>query len=164
MGIERLVRDLGGLLLEREETLVVAESCTGGWVGKVITEQPGSSGWFSCGFVTYSNDAKLRLLGMREETISVHGAISGETASEMAEGALKVGRADWSLAVTGIAGPGGGTEAKPVGTVWFAWAGRIQPSETEMRRFEGNRHAVRAQSVEHALSGLLKFLQKEPWG
>ncbi len=158
--IDQRVKELAALLLERNETLAVAESCTGGWVAKAITELPGSSGWFSAGFVSYSNDAKLRLLGVREETLGAHGAVSRETASEMAEGALSRGRADWSLAVTGIAGPGGGSEARPVGTVCFAWAGPGQPASTEARRFEGNRHAVRAQSVEYALSGLLKTIRK----
>ncbi len=161
-GIDRLVRELGALLQERSETLALAESCTGGWVGKAITAQPGSSVWFSCGFVTYSNDAKRRLLGVREETTSSYGAVSGETASEMARGALRVGRTDWSLAVTGIAGPDGGGEARPVGTVWFAWASRRRPPEAEARRFEGDRRAVRAQSVAYALEGLLRRLRMAP--
>ncbi|MCY4165624.1 MAG: nicotinamide-nucleotide amidohydrolase family protein [Gammaproteobacteria bacterium] len=160
--ISGLVADLGALLRERGERLAAAESCTGGWFAKALTDLPGSSAWFAAGLVAYSNDAKRRLLGVRPETLAAHGAVSRETAAEMAEGALKAGRADWSLAVTGIAGPGGGAEAKPVGTVCFAFAGRAQPPETEARRFEGDRRAVRAQSVEYALSGLLQRLRQPP--
>ena len=154
--INGLVRDLGALLHERGETLSLAESCTGGWVGKAITELPGSSGWFSCGFVTYSNEAKSRLLGVREETIRSYGAISGETALEMAAGALRRGRTDWSLAVTGIAGPTGGSAGKPVGLVWFAWAGATGLQDSESGIFGGDRRSVRIQSVEHVLQGLLE--------
>ena len=121
--ISRVVRELGALLQERGETLAVAESCTGGWIGKAITDLPGSSAWFEAGFVTYSNEAKKRLLGVRSRTLEAHGAVSAETAAEMAQGALERARADWSLAVTGIAGPGGGAAQKPVGLVCFAWAG-----------------------------------------
>lgn len=154
--INGLVKDLAALLHVREETLALAESCTGGWVGKAITELPGSSGWFSCGFVTYSNEAKSRLLGVREETIRSHGAISGETALEMAAGALRHGRTDWSLAVTGIAGPTGGSPDKPVGLVWFAWAGANGVRDSESCVFAGDRRSVRIQSVEHVLQGLLE--------
>ena len=153
--INALARELGALLLERGEMLALAESCTGGWVGKAVTELPGSSAWFSAGFVTYSNDAKLRLLGVRAETLRTHGAVSAETAAEMAQGALTRGGTDWSLAVTGIAGPDGGSATRPVGLVWFAWSGRNGLLESESRIFAGNRQAVRMQSVEHAVQGLL---------
>lgn len=156
--ISRLVRELGVLLLDRGETLAVAESCTGGWVGQAITGLPGSSGWFDAGFVTYSNDAKRRLLGVSPQTLEEFGAVSAETAGEMATGALQRGRTDWSLAVTGIAGPGGGTETRPVGTVLFAWAGRNGLREAETMLFCGDRRAVRKQSVAHALEGLLNRL------
>ena len=154
--ISRLVRELGALLLERREKLALAESCTGGWVGKAITGLPGSSGWFAAGFVTYSNDAKERLLGVSPQTLGEFGAVSAETAVEMAAGALERGQTDWSLAVTGIAGPTGGTATRPVGTVVFAWAGRNGLSDSETMRFEGDRRAVRMQSVAHALEGLRK--------
>ena len=153
--INALVGDLGALLLERAETLALAESCTGGWVGKAVTDLPGSSAWFSAGFVTYSNDAKLRLLGVRGETLRAHGAVSAETATEMAQGALIRAGTDWSLAVTGIAGPDGGSAARPVGLVWFAWAGGNGLLDSESRVFPGDRQAVRMQSVEHAVTGLL---------
>lgn len=158
--ISRLVRELGALLLDRGETLALAESCTGGWVGQAITGLPGSSGWFEAGFVTYSNGAKQRLLGVSAQTLAKFGAVSGETAVEMAAGALERGQTHWSLAVTGIAGPGGGTERRPVGTVVFAWAGRNGLREVEAMRFDGDRHAVRMQSVAHALEGLLKRVNR----
>ena len=158
--ISGLVADLGALLRERGETLAVAESCTGGWLAKAITDLSGSSAWFTAGWVSYSNEAKRRLLGVRPETLAARGAVSLETAAEMAEGALKAGRADWSLSVTGIAGPGGAAKAKPVGTVCFAFAGRDKPPEAEARRFKGDRRAVRAQSVEYALRALLKRLRQ----
>ena len=152
----RLVRELGALLLKRGETLAVAESCTGGGVSQAITALSGSSGWFDAGFVTYSNGAKKRLLGVRADTLRDHGAVSAETALEMAAGALERGRTDWSLALTGIAGPTGGTATRPVGTVVFAWAGRSGLLEAETMCFAGDRGAVRRQSVGHALDGLLK--------
>lgn len=154
--IRRLVRELGALLMERGETLAVAESCTGGGVSQAITALSGSSGWFDVGFVTYSNGAKERLLGVHADTLRDHGAVSAETALEMAAGALERGRTAWSLALTGIAGPTGGTATRPVGTVVFAWAGRSGLLEAETMRFGGDRGAVRRQSVEHSLDGLLK--------
>lgn len=154
--LDELVRELGALLLKRGETLAVAESCTGGGVSQAITALSGSSGWFDAGFVTYSNGAKERLLGLRADTLRDHGAVSAETAVEMAAGALERARTHWSLALTGIAGPTGGTATRPTGTVVFAWAGRSGLLEAEAMHFDGNRHAVRMKSVEHALEGLLK--------
>ena len=154
--ISRIVRELGALLLERGETLAVAESCTGGWIAKAITDLPGSSAWFQAGFVTYSNGAKKRLLGVRSRTLEAHGAVSAETAAEMARGALERATADWSLAVTGIAGPGGGTAQKPVGLVCFAWTNAIAQPQTESQLFSGDRRAVRRQAAAYALAGLRK--------
>ncbi|WP_446830527.1 CinA family protein [Candidatus Foliamicus sp.] len=162
--IDALVAELGAVLLQREETLAVAESCTGGWAGMAITGLPGSSGWFSAGFVTYSNEAKQRLLGVRAETLRAHGAVSIETAIEMAKGAIRHARTDWSLSVTGIAGPAGGTLTRPVGTVAFAWAARNGWCDADSTRFDGDRQAVRAQSVERALNGLLERLREAPQG
>ena len=159
--ISRLARELGALLLARGETLAAAESCTGGWVGQAITAVPGSSDWFEAGFVTYSNAAKERLLAVSPQTLQEHGAVSAETAAEMAAGALERGQADWSLAVTGVAGPGGGTPTRPVGTVLFAWASRNGLRATQAMRFEGGRHAVRMQSVAHVLEGLRNRLRKK---
>ena len=137
--------------------LATAESCTGGWVAQALTSIAGSSQWFERGFVTYSNSAKRELLGVKQRTLKKHGAVSEETAREMAAGALRRSRASIALAVTGVAGPSGGSAAKPVGMVCFAWAkGRRLRSET--RRFRGGREAVRRQSVMRALEGVLETL------
>ncbi len=147
---ERLKRD--GLML------ATVESCTGGWVAQAVTSVSGSSDWFDRGFVTYSNDAKCDMLGVSAQTLAARGAVSEETAREMAGGALGRSRASAALAITGVAGPTGGTPDKPVGMVCFAWALRGRPVESETRRFEGDREAVRRQSVQHALQGLLDRL------
>jgi nicotinamide-nucleotide amidase len=137
--------------------LVTAESCTGGWVAQAVTAVPGSSSWFDRGFVTYSNAAKHEVLGISKKILKKFGAVSEETAREMARGALAHSRAGVAVAVTGVAGPSGGTAAKPVGMVCFAWArGRRVLAET--RRFRGGREAVRRQSVLHALEGVLRIL------
>ncbi len=153
--LETLARQLGNLLLERGEWLTAAESCTGGWLAQSVTAIAGSSGWFDRGFVTYSNAAKVDMLGIPETTLERHGAVSEATARAMAQGALAHSRADWAVAITGIAGPSGGSAEKPVGTVCFAWAGRELGCEAQTCRFDGDRAAVREQSVRHALSGLL---------
>lgn len=149
---------IGAACHQRRLLLATAESCTGGWVAQVITHTPGSSAWFERGFVTYSNAAKSELLGVRAETLAGFGAVSIETAQEMAEGALKHSRAQVSLAITGIAGPGGGSPGKPVGTVCFAWCRAGTLAQTEILHFTGEREAIRRQSVVHALKGLLSRL------
>lgn len=137
--------------------LVTAESCTGGWVAQSATAIPGSSEWFERGYVTYSNAAKQEALGVSKATLERHGAVSEPTARAMARGALRRSRGTIAVSVTGIAGPGGGSPGKPVGTVCFAWAqGRKIRSET--RRYKGGRRNVRRQSVVHALRGVLKWL------
>jgi nicotinamide-nucleotide amidase len=138
--------------------LATAESCTGGWVAKACTDIAGSSQWFECGFVTYSNAAKVRDIGVSERTLANHGAVSEATVREMAAGALRVSGADIAVAISGIAGPDGGTPAKPVGTVWFAVAWRrgsdvVVTAETQL--FAGDREAVRRGSVERALRLIL---------
>lgn len=149
----------GGRLKAAGRLLVTAESCTGGAVGQAATAIAGSSDWYERGFVTYSNAAKSEMLGVRAETIEQHGAVSEETAREMAAGALANSRGTLSLAVTGIAGPGGGSAAKPVGTVCFAWAlGGLVRAET--RRFEGDRESVRRQAVIRALQGVVELLDE----
>lgn len=153
--LETLARQLGNLLLDRGEWLTAAESCTGGWLAQSVTAIAGSSGWFDRGFVTYSNAAKVDMLGVPETTLERHGAVSEATARAMAQGALAHSRADWAVAITGIAGPSGGSVEKPVGTVCFAWAGRELGCEAQTCRFDGDRAAVREQSVRHALNGLL---------
>ena len=157
--LEELSEQLGARLLERGEWLVTAESCTGGWVAQTVTAIAGSSGWFDRGFVTYSNAAKRDMLGVPETTLDRHGAVSEATARAMAIGALEHSRGDWSVAITGIAGPSGGTPDKPVGTVCFAWAWRAGGCEAQTCYFPGGRTEVRALSVRHALRGLLARLQ-----
>ncbi len=156
---DALVRELAGKLLERGWVCATAESCTGGWVAQVLTSLPGSSDWFDCGFVSYSNAAKTRLLGVEQALIDRYGAVSEEVARAMAAGAVEHSDAQVAMAVTGIAGPDGGTVEKPVGTVGFGW---VVPDATdassEMRRFDGDREAVRRSSVHHALKGLIARL------
>ena len=153
--LEILARQLGNILLERGQWLTAAESCTGGWLAQSVTAIAGSSAWFDRGFVTYSNAAKVDMLGVAETTLERHGAVSEATARAMAQGALAHSRADWAVAITGIAGPSGGSAEKPVGTVCFAWAGRELGCEAETCHFDGDRAAVRELSVRHALNGLL---------
>ena len=135
--------------------VATAESCTGGRIAGAITDVAGSSGWFDRGFVTYSNDAKIEMLGVRAETVAAHGAVSEAVAAEMAAGALARSAADLAVAVTGIAGPDGGSPAKPVGTVCFAWARKDGLIATETQRFPGDRAAVRRATVDVALQGLI---------
>jgi nicotinamide-nucleotide amidase len=149
---------LGEALRERGVLLATAESCTGGWVAKVVTDTPGSSAWFDRGFVTYSNEAKHELLGVPTEILTEHGAVSAETVRAMAFGALANSRAGVALAISGVAGPGGGSADKPVGTVWIAWAGASIEGRVEGFRFPGDRAAVRRQAVTIALEGLLEGL------
>ena len=156
--LEILAERLGAMLLARGEWLAAAESCTGGWLAQSITAIAGSSAWFDRGFVTYSNAAKIDMLGVPETTLERHGAVSEATARAMAQGALGQSRADWSVAITGIAGPSGGTPEKPVGTVCFAWASKDGACEAQSCRFAGDRAAVREQAVRHALHGLLARL------
>ncbi len=156
--MEKLSRTIGERLKSAGAVLVTAESCTGGWVAQALTSIAGSSEWFERGFVTYSDDAKRELLGVRAQTLSQHGAVSEETAREMARGALERSRGTLALAVTGIAGPGGGSAAKPVGTVCFAWAGKGGTVRSETCHFSGERESVRRQSVVHVLQGVLKAL------
>ena len=135
--------------------LATAESCTGGWVGQVVTAVPGSSHWFDRGFITYTNNAKQQMLGVSTDLLARYGAVSEQTARAMAEGALERSDAQVSLAITGIAGPGGGTRDKPVGTVCFAWAMEDRDTQTKRLQFDGDRQAIRQQAVAEALSGLL---------
>lgn len=152
-----LATRLGALALARGVSIVTAESCTGGLVAAAITSVAGSSAWFERGFVTYSNAAKQEELGVPRATIERYGAVSEETARAMAEGAIRGAPVRWSVAVTGIAGPDGGSADKPVGTVWFAWAGPDH-LETLRRHFDGDRAGVREASVRVALEGLIDRL------
>lgn len=156
--IDDLSRQLGETCLRAKLTLVTAESCTGGGVGEAITRTAGASTWFDRGFVAYSNDAKVDLLGVRQETLGSHGAVSEAVAREMAVGALHQSSADLAVAVTGVAGPGGGTAAKPVGLVWFAWASLDGDVRTKFEVFGGDRAAIRHQAVVEALKGLVELV------
>jgi nicotinamide-nucleotide amidase len=157
--MEKLSRAVGERMKAAGAMLVTAESCTGGWVAQALTSVAGSSEWFERGFVTYSDDAKREMLGVRTETLSHHGAVSEETAREMARGALERSKAGVALAITGVAGPTGGSPDKPVGTVCFAWASK-RGVRSETRRFSGDRESVRRQSVIHALEGVLSALTR----
>lgn len=152
------VERLSGLLLARGWMLAAAESCTGGLISAACTARSGSSDWFERGFVTYSNDAKSEMLGVDPAQIEAHGAVSEVVARAMAHGAVRHSRARVSVAVTGVAGPTGGSAAKPVGTVWFGFMvdGRLS---SETRRFDGDRAAVRTATVRHALQRLAQLVQ-----
>jgi nicotinamide-nucleotide amidase len=156
--LEELAGRVGGLLLEQRRMLATAESCTGGWVAKCITDIAGSSAWFDRGFVTYSNRAKQDMLGVAAATLEVEGAVSEATVSEMARGALARSAADIAVAVSGIAGPAGDVPGKPVGTVCFAWLVSGGSPRVETRHFDGDREAVRRLAVARALEGLVDVL------
>jgi len=149
------VAELAALLEARKLRISTAESCTGGWLAKCLTDRPGSSAWFEFGFVTYGNNAKHALLGVREATLAANGAVSQAVAEEMARGARRVSGADLAVAITGIAGPSGGSTDKPVGTVWLAFAGPDDLLSAELRLFPGNRAAIRSQAVAAALDGAI---------
>ncbi|TAM13031.1 MAG: CinA family protein [Nevskiaceae bacterium] len=157
--IEECVETLAVALVARGEHLGVAESCTGGLIAARITDRAGSSGWFDCGFVTYSNAAKQAMLGVPAETLAQYGAVSGPTVMAMTAGVLERGGVDWALAVSGVAGPGGGSVDKPVGTVWIAWQGKTAAASCSRFQFPGDRVAVRNQAVLAGLQGLLDVMR-----
>lgn len=154
----------GELLLALGCRVTTAESCTGGWIAQSLTAVPGSSGWFDLGLVTYSNSAKQRFLQVSAETLRRYGAVSEETVREMAAGALQAANADFSVVSSGVAGPDGGTADKPVGTVWLGWGFWQQGRpccEAQVYHFSGDRDTVRHDSVQTALAGLIKRLERE---
>ena len=157
----RLVEDLATALLARGWMLATAESCTGGLIAGACTDLAGSSNWLERGFVSYSNAAKSELLGVDAALIARHGAVSEPVARAMAQGALQHSKAQCAIAVTGIAGPGGGSADKPVGTVWFAWA-TPQGVRSEVQRLDGDRAQVRSATVQHSLAVLLSLVQAAP--
>ena len=158
--LTELSQQLAKLLLQQQKQLAVAESCTGGWLAKTVTDLAGSSQWFERGFVTYSNAAKQEMLGVRPKTLLRDGAVSEAVVQEMALGALLHSQADISVAISGIAGPDGAVPGKPVGTVCFSWALKDHSHHQHTIHFEGDREAVRLQSVVCALEGLLDVLGK----
>lgn len=152
-----IVQQLGDALASQNRVLCTAESCTGGGIAALMTSVAGSSAWFDRAYVTYSNAAKISMLGVTESSLEKYGAVSEQVAREMAEGALSKSKLDLSVSVTGIAGPGGGTKDKPVGTVCFGWSdGATTRTDTEL--FDGDRNAVRQASVIHAVSGLMSLI------
>jgi len=158
LALKQSAMRLGKRLLASGRVVATAESCTGGWIAKVLTDVPGSSAWFGEGFVTYSNEAKRRRLGVPSGVLSDDGAVSEAAVRAMAAGALKRSGADLAVAVSGIAGPGGGVPGKPVGTVWLCWGirqGKTVRLMTRLRNFRGDRDAVRRKTVQAALLGLL---------
>lgn len=156
--LDSLARRLGEILCLRSWSLVTAESCTGGWVAKVVTDIPGSSAWLDRGFVTYSNEAKQEMLGVSPTTLAHYGAVSEETVREMVAGARSRSRAQVAVAVSGIAGPGGGTDSKPVGTVCFAWGLPGEKVQALRVQFAGDREEVRHQAVRVAIERLIELL------
>jgi nicotinamide-nucleotide amidase len=156
--IHVLAERAGRLTARHKIMLVTAESCTGGWIAEAITSVAGSSGWFERGFVSYSNQAKQDMLGVSSDTLARFGAVSEEVVLEMARGAVQRSKAHLSVAVSGIAGPDGGTADKPVGTVWIAWGQKRGYAEAEHCLFSGDRHAIREQTVIRALQGLIARL------
>jgi nicotinamide-nucleotide amidase len=157
--LDEIIAEVAGRLLATRRQLVTAESCTGGWIAKACTDRPGSSQWFRGGAVVYTDELKMALLGVESRTLADHGAVSEATVRAMARGALERLGGDVAVAVSGIAGPDGGTPDKPVGTVWFGWAVRAPGGGTEVRaavlRLAGNREQVRRQAVVAALRGVL---------
>jgi nicotinamide-nucleotide amidase len=156
--LHQLAFELGEKLLARGWMLATAESCTGGWVGQLLTSLPGSSQWYERGFITYANAAKIEMLGVPEDILATHGAVSEETASVMAAGALKHSHAQAALAISGIAGPGGGTPQKPVGLVCYGWALSDGTRMSSTCRLDGDREEIRSRAVAAALRGLIELL------
>lgn len=157
---DQLVSRIAESLIQSHVSLTTAESCTGGRIAQELTAIPGSSAWFDRGFVTYSNTSKTEMLGVSEQTLKQYGAVSEQTVREMAQGALLHSHAYWSLSVSGVAGPGGGTNRNPVGSVWFAWAGKNGYLQSERCHFKGDRTTVREQAVLHALTGMLNGINE----
>ncbi|MEW6414759.1 MAG: CinA family protein [Pseudomonadota bacterium] len=156
--LHQLAVDLGEKLRARGWMLATAESCTGGWVGHLLTSLPGSSRWYERGFITYANAAKVEMLGVSPDTLATHGAVSEITAAEMAVGALKHSHAQATLSITGIAGPGGGTPQKPVGLVCYGWALADGTVMTSTCRLDGDREEIRSRAVAAALRGLIELV------
>ncbi len=162
VSLQRLAAAVVEDLTASGKAVATAESCTGGWIAKSITDIPGSSAVFGYGVVSYSNGAKESILGVTNATLEKHGAVSREVVEEMAKGALRLSGADIAVAVSGIAGPDGGTDEKPVGTVWFAWAVRDGSSaltDSQCEQFDGDRELVRELTVAHALQGILERIE-----
>lgn len=157
---ERAVVQIADTLTRQRQTLATAESCTGGWIAKMLTDLPGSSAWFGYGVVSYANEAKQSVLKVRADALDAHGAVSETVIREMAEGVRLLARSDYAIATSGIAGPGGGTDDKPVGTVWAAWSS-ASTTIAKMERFRGDRETVRVKTVAWVLCELDRLLADE---
>jgi nicotinamide-nucleotide amidase len=160
--LEALARRFGAVMAAGDWMVTTAESCTGGAIAKTITDVAGSSAWLDRGFVTYTNDAKHHMLAVPEATLDAHGAVSSATVEAMVTGALTHSAANLAVAVSGVAGPAGGTADKPVGLVWFAWARRGHPPEAQVKQLDGDRGAVRGAAVRVALNGLIELAEEAP--
>jgi len=156
--ILRTLSQLSALLVEKNKKIATAESCTGGWIAKSITDVEGCSQWFECSVVTYSNQSKIDLLGVQKNLLDLYGAVSQPVVKDMVLGVLDRCNANIGISVSGIAGPGGGTEDKPIGTVWIAWATPGVFVEAKRFRFKGDRESIRLQSVYEALKGVERLL------
>ena len=159
--LESLSAELGALLIEKNYFFTTAESCTGGWVGQSLTSVPGSSSWYGCGFITYSNTAKHKILDVSKDTLNSHGAVSQEVVEEMVNGALKKSKANLGVAISGIAGPGGGSSERPVGTGCLAWKLNDLPALSVTEVFDGSREEVRFKSVSKALEEAINLLKND---
>ena len=157
--LESLSAELGVLLNRKNYFFTTAESCTGGWVGQSLTSVPGSSSWYGCGFITYSNISKHKILDVSKDTLNTYGAVSQEVVEEMVDGALKKSKANLGVAISGIAGPGGGTPERPVGTVCLAWKLNDLTTSSVTEVFEGSREEVRFKSVSKALKEAINLLK-----
>jgi len=151
LDLDLAAKNLGNFLIQTHTRLVTAESCTGGWLAQCITDIAGSSAWFDRGFITYSNASKSDMLGVQSATIEKFGAVSTEVARQMLQGALDNSQADYAIAITGVAGPTGGTTQKPVGTVYIGWQKRTEPAVVTLEHFSGDRQEIRRQAVYKAL-------------
>jgi nicotinamide-nucleotide amidase len=160
--LEKLAKELGEILIQRGFMLVSAESCTGGWIGQSVTSIPGSSNWYERGFITYSNNSKSEMLGVSHRSLEKYGAVSEQIATEMAAGAISSSHAQISVAVTGIAGPGGAMEGKPVGKICHSWAIKDGLARTSVCFLEGDRESIRKQAVAIALQGTIDLLFDAP--
>ncbi len=161
VSVEAMAQDIGGLLEGFQLQITTAESCTGGGLAQAITSVAGSSQWFERGFITYSDQSKQDMLGVSSATIEQYGAVSEQVVKEMAQGAIQCSGAHMSVAITGIAGPEGGSEEKPVGTVWIAWGQKLGYTEAECFQFGGTRNHIRAQAVLESLRGSRRRLLKQ---
>src|SRR5690606_33504537 len=157
--MQQAAEQLGQLLLQQVRTIATAESCTGGWVAKMLTDRAGSSAYLMAGLVTYSNEAKQAILGVEEKVLAEHGAVSEPVVRQMVAGAVRATGVDVAVAISGVAGPGGGSVEKPVGTVWFAWGTGPDNTQTRVQHFDGDREQVRRQSVLYVLQGVTEFLK-----